>query len=321
LVALFLLTLTLALPAAAVQVEPTEYGGWPNCYRLSNGTVELIVTTDVGPRVIRYGFVGEANEFGEVKDQLGQTGGQEWRIYGGHRLWHAPEGMPRSYFPDNFPVEIQLSPGKVRLTQATEDTTGIQKEILLELDSEGSGVKVTHVLRNNGMWAVQLAAWALTMMEQKGKAIIPQPPYAPHPESLLPARPLVQWTYTLMDDPRWHWGARYITLAQDPNATTPQKIGVGNYEGWVAYARAGHLFVKTFQPVRGATYPDFGCTVETFTNSWMLEVETLGPLTLLQPGESLEHVEVWHLFRDVPMPTTEADIDAHILPLVKQCLP
>ena len=43
---------------AAVKVEKTAYAGWPNCYRITNGEVELIVTTDVGPRVIRYGFVG-----------------------------------------------------------------------------------------------------------------------------------------------------------------------------------------------------------------------------------------------------------------------
>ena len=76
--------------------------------------------------------------------------------------------------------------------------------------------------------------------------------------------------------------------------------------------------MKTFKPVAGARYPDLGCTVETFTNADMLEVETLGPLTTLQPGESLEHVETWHLFRNVPLPGTDADIDANVLPLVKQ---
>ncbi len=66
-----------------VNLEKTSYGGWPNCYRLSNLAVELIVTADVGPRVIRFGFVGAENEFKEYEEQLGQTGGREWRIYGG----------------------------------------------------------------------------------------------------------------------------------------------------------------------------------------------------------------------------------------------
>jgi hypothetical protein len=39
-------------------IENVSYGGWPNCLRIANDEVELIVTTDVGPRVIRYGFIG-----------------------------------------------------------------------------------------------------------------------------------------------------------------------------------------------------------------------------------------------------------------------
>ena len=31
--------------------------------------------------------------------EKGKTGGSEWHIYGGHRLWHAPEVMPRTYYP------------------------------------------------------------------------------------------------------------------------------------------------------------------------------------------------------------------------------
>jgi hypothetical protein len=30
--------------AAAVKVEKTEYRGWANCYRVSNGEIEVIVT-------------------------------------------------------------------------------------------------------------------------------------------------------------------------------------------------------------------------------------------------------------------------------------
>ena len=32
---------------AAVKIEKTAYDNWPNCYRISNGEVELIVTTDI----------------------------------------------------------------------------------------------------------------------------------------------------------------------------------------------------------------------------------------------------------------------------------
>jgi len=68
-----LTTFTMSL-TAAVTIDKTPYGGWPNCYRITNGEVELIVTTDVGPRVLRYGFVKGQNVFKEFQEQLGKTG-------------------------------------------------------------------------------------------------------------------------------------------------------------------------------------------------------------------------------------------------------
>src|SRR3954467_39599 len=83
--------------SAAVKIDKTSYAGWPNCYRISNGEVELIVTGDVGPRVIRYGFVGGQNLFKEFKEQMGKKGEREWQARGGHRLWAAPEDAKDTY--------------------------------------------------------------------------------------------------------------------------------------------------------------------------------------------------------------------------------
>jgi hypothetical protein len=68
-------------------VERVAYFGENNCYRFSNGTVELIVTTDIDPRIIRYAFVGEENILGEVPQLALKTDWGLWKPYGGHRLW------------------------------------------------------------------------------------------------------------------------------------------------------------------------------------------------------------------------------------------
>lgn len=47
-------------------LEKLTYLGLPNCYKLSNDVIELIVTTAIGPRVLRYGFFGEENILGEI---------------------------------------------------------------------------------------------------------------------------------------------------------------------------------------------------------------------------------------------------------------
>ena len=298
-------------------MEKLEYKGWPNCYRLSNQSVDLIVTTDVGPRIIRFGFAGEENELKVYEQMLGRTGGEEWRIYGGHRLWHAPEAKPRTYFPDNSPVHLEEHSGLVRVIQPPEATTRIQKELDISLYAHEAHVVITHRLRNANLWEVELAPWALTALTPRGKLIIPLPPRGSFEDHLRPTGAIVLWAYTDMADPRWTWGNRYVMLRQDPSMKLPQKSGFMVSDGWAAYVRDGHCFVKKFDYKQSARYPDYGCSVETFTDSEMLELETLAPLTRLRPGAAVEHVEHWFLFRDVPESTDDAEVDRLLMSRIR----
>ena len=295
------------------EVKRISYGGWNNCYEICNDTVDLVITGDVGLRVIRYGFIGGPNEMCNVKEQIGNTGGDEWFIYGGHRLWHSPEGKPRSYFPDNFPLDIEIIENGVKVSQPLETTTGMKKDYIITLNPESSAVELKHYITNQGMWDVELAAWALTVMAPGGIEIVPQ---NQEDTDLLPNRMLSLWPYTKLNDPRVTWGKKYILIRQDPNCKEAFKFGISNTYGWAAYANHGNLFVKKFNPIEGALYPDYsGSSYETYTIDFMLEMETLSPLVVLEPGETLEHIENWQLFGDVLEPATEKDIDENIIKL------
>src|SRR5437764_14309932 len=98
------------------KTEKIDYQGWTNSWRLSNGTVELVVTGDVGPRVMRYGFAGGQNFFKEFTAQLGKTGEAAWQPRGGHRVWIAPEDPVNSYAPDNDPVAVEAHDGQTVCT-------------------------------------------------------------------------------------------------------------------------------------------------------------------------------------------------------------
>src|SRR5436309_8132483 len=138
-----LLAMTLS---AAVKIEKIQYRGWPNCYRISNGEVDLIVTTDVGPRVIRYGFIGGQNVFKEFNEQMGESGESTWQARGGHRLWMGPEDAVLTYALDNSPIQAQVKGDVIELTQNVEKETGLQKQITVKLAAKGSGVEVLHRL-------------------------------------------------------------------------------------------------------------------------------------------------------------------------------
>jgi hypothetical protein len=157
---------------ASVKVEKTEYKGWPTCYRVSNGEIDLIVTGDVGPRVIRFGFVGGQNQ--------------------------------------------------------------------------------------------------------------------------------------------------YMMLRQDPKNAEAQKLGLFNPETWAVYVLNNEVFVKRATADPTQTYADFGCSFETFTNNEFLEMETLGPMTKVAPGQTVEQVEHFGLYRSVTLSAwDDEELDRVLVPLIR----
>ncbi len=296
-----------------MKVEKVSYCGWENCYRLFNDVVDLIVTTDVGPRIIRFGFVGEENEFKEYDKQVGKTGGDGWRIYGGHRLWLAPEDKARTYVPDNSPVKFEEHEKFVRVIQPADKLTGIQKEMDIYVYENQPRVKIVHRLVNMDDLKTRVSPWALSVMKPGGVAVIPMPARNTHEENFLPTGSLAFWGYTDFSDSRWTFGNKFILLHQDETAKTPQKIGVKNNDPWLAYARGEHLFVKISPPYYSTTsYPDFGSALEVFTDKDMLELEMLGPLTTLKPRQSVIHDDGWFLFRNADIPKNDEDVQKDI---------
>jgi hypothetical protein len=302
---------------AAVKIEKTAWQGWPNCYRISNGEVELIVTSDVGPRVMSYGFAGGQNFFWVQKETAGKTGQAEWIARGGHRIWVGPEDVKYTYPPDNTPIQVRVEGGVLIATQPVEKETGIEKQIEVHLAPRGADVTIIHRLVNRTNMPLEYAAWALSMMAPGGRGVSGFPPRGTHPEMLQPTNPLVMWAFSDLSDPRWTWLKKYFVLRQDSNNATPTKIGSFNPHTFGAYFLNGEMFVKRYEADASKTYPDFGCSYETFTNADFLEIETMGPLTKVAAGATLEHVERWTLRRNVqPAAWTDAELDRILLPVL-----
>jgi hypothetical protein len=297
-------------------LEKIAYGGWKNCLKLSTDDIELVVTLDVGPRVIRLGIPGGQNLFKEFDDQMGKTSGTEWMSFGGHRFWHAPEVFPRTYAPDFEPVEYIWKDNALKLFQKTEPETGIQKEI--EISFQDNAIHLNHRLINRNPWAVELAPWCLSVMAAGGRALVPQEDFIPHPDVLTPARPLVLWHFTRMNDPRFVWGDRLIQMREDSQVNSKQKFGIRNNQGWAAYELGKDLFIKALPLMSEGTYPDMGCNFEFFTMPGFLEVESLGPLVKLEPNATTEHMEKWWVIPNVDLPKDEAPLIVALNPHLKK---
>ena len=285
--------------------------GWKQVLVLANNEVELLITLDVGPRIISYRHQGGLNVFKTFDDQLGTSGEADWQIRGGHRLWMAPE-TTLSYFPDNQPVSFTLmDENHVCLRTPAEAESGIEKEIEIILDKKTSSVTLNHSISATKDMSSGIAPWGLTVLKAGGKAIIPMPPRNLHPNdlpaternagrdldlNLLPNRKMSLWAYTNLTDPRFNWCADRLEISQDANMPST-KLGFLHQLQSAHYEVDGYRFSKTIDYRQDATYPDGNCNLEIFTDGEMLELESLGPLVTLNKGERIVHTENWSLNR------------------------
>jgi hypothetical protein len=300
---------------SAVKIEKIGFAGWPNCYRMTNGDIELIATSDIGPRIIHCGFVGERNLFAVFSGQSGKSGEPYWMIRGGHRLWIAPEVIPDTYALDNDPVQATTTEDTLTLRQQPEPETGLRKQISITMSPDG-GITVAHQIENTGPKSRRFAPWALTVMAPGGLAIATFPRRGSHDEILLPTNPLAMWAYTDFTDPRWRFTKKYLTLRCDQATAAPQKAGLFNPQSFCAYLLDSHLFTKRYTAAPNAPYPDFHCSMELFTNHEFLELETLGPLVDVIPDSTSSHVEHWSLHRNVTVNAiSDAELDRVLQPL------
>jgi hypothetical protein len=277
----------------------TDFHGLPTRH-LGNRYLDLEYLAEAGPRIVRLTLADAPgqNLLVEVPDLKLATPIGDFSLRGGHRLWHSPEVIPRTYLADDSGLIVEERTDGVRLAQPTETLSGIAKSIEIQLHANRPAVTLRHQLRNNGVWTVELAPWAITMLPLGGLAILPQTVGALHPSALQPNRQLVLWPYTSWSDSRLVLANDYVLIHAEPRSPAC-KVGYLNRQGWCAYLRQGVLFVKRFEPRPTATHADFGCNVEFYCGDRFIEMETIGPIARVEPGQTVEHAETWELHAGV----------------------
>lgn len=304
----------------SIKISEESYKNFGRCIVMDNGICTLKITVDVGPRIIYYALNGMENILKEdinrdtVRDSddihnfFGTN--ENWYIYGGHRLWTSPEAWPDSYTPDNSPVDYKIDGNTITLTPEPRTRVGEQHVMTVTLSENSADVTIGHKVTNISDRELTLAPWCLTVMDKGGVEVVPQ---CRKKTGLLSNRRLVIWEYTEMNDERFFVSDNYLTLKQTDKAKS-FKVGFNNEDGWGAYLNKGQLFCKRFDFDENAEYPDYGCNYETFTDPFIMEIETLGALRTLKAGESSEHEERWSLKAcgDSFNPRDNAEIDSFV---------
>lgn len=273
-----------------------------------NGVIEVVIPLDYGIRIGHFSFCGGENVFFEQpKDMTELTTPEGWRVYGGHRLWLAPEGS-HDYHPDNEPVSYEITyqdttegnipcaeAQGILITQKEDARLGVKKSVYLSFgrkeDADGNSLTVVHKLENTGQEVLNMALWPISAMAPGGIEHIPLKKYC---NGSMPRHRFATWYYTDLGDVRAKYTREEITLTHIP-IEEKYKIGVGHSNGQVWYENKGVIFGLSFPVEPDKEYPDGNVSYETFLCKHMVEMESLSPCMRILPGECIEHCEVWEL--------------------------
>jgi hypothetical protein len=288
-----------------------------NYYGLPTGILEskylrLEYLTRAGLRIVRLSLNGGPNLLAELPDFYTETPLGNYLFRGGHRLWRSPELMPETYIPEKDDLVVEKAGEGARLSQPP--LAGISRSIEVQLSQERAAITLIHHLHNESTKSVTLAPWALTMFPLGGVAIMPQPVEYIDRGGYIPNRVLVFWPFSRVQDPRLTLGDEYILLQAQPGLPAI-KLGTFNPHGWLGYVMHGIMFIKRFEPFQDANFPDWGCNAELYCNDRFIELESLGPLKDLGPGESVLHKETWEIYENLDQPFIPADLRKKIVDL------
>ena len=300
------------LPAAqqpGVTVERISYHGWPDCYLISNGSVEAAIVPAIG-RVMQLRLKGEADgafwENRTLDGQLHDAVSNDWINFGGDKCWPAPQTVwtgqqgrdwpPPAAF-DARPAEAVASERGVVVTSPIDPGFGIQVVRHVELDAGQPVMRIGTEYRKLLGGAVRVGIWTITQLQEPEHVCVllaKESKFAAGYVCLLAAEPA-----DLKIDGR--------LLCFGRHARQRVKVGTdGNSLAWVGR----NCVVRIDAEVGPGEYPDGGCVTEVYTNPDPLkyvELETLGPLTTMNAGDRIEQTTVYTAMpRSTPDPEAEA---------------
>ena len=265
---------------------------WGRVLWVTHGIMKIGVALDFGIRVVHLSCTDCENLFYEQpldrSDGFTTPGG--WKLYGGHRLWLAPESDD-SYFPDNSPVDYFVNGDVITFLQEPDSLLQVRKSLTLHAEPDGS-MRVIQKIENTSNQSVTGAAWGVNTLDAGGTAHVSFE--NDNSSEFNPTRVLSLWSDTSLGDPRIRFEKDRLTATHMPIGDY-FKIGLYCRPGYVTFSNKGQKFVLTFAAKPYQTYPDNGCNFELYMCKQFMELESLGEITTMLPGQCAAHEEVWRV--------------------------
>jgi hypothetical protein len=269
-----------------VSITRTDYHGWKGCYRITNGTADVVVVPQIA-RVMQYGPAGQEGLLflnGPLTPEAAGTGEpKEYPNYGGMKLWVAPERAwtwPPDRDLDRGPCTVKVQQdGSLLMTGTPSPKAGVRFDRVVRLDPQGVRLTIEQRMTNTSGAPVTWGIWDVTQVAADSTVVIPLGPDAK----------------TLFDDGKppiadWRRLAEAYVVGS-PHAS--QKLFVSGGPDWLASRHGERLLLKSFT-IQKAPPPQ----PETPREVWIgtdgfMELEFVGPEVTLQPGQTTTLTQEW----------------------------
>lgn len=310
-----LLALVLAVPAlrvpaaeAPVTVATAQtHLGWKDAIVLRSRTVEAIVVPAVG-RVMQFRFVGDTEgPLWENEKLAGQPmPADPWKAahgsFGGDKTWPAPQSVWNWPPPDVFdasPLTARVNDDhSVTLTSPESPRFGLRTVRRISLDPVEPVMRIETTYEKTSGPAIDVSVWIITQFRDPVAVYLPVPVKSLFADGLAPQWPAPEGALQRKGD--------LLRFTRDP----VKSYKVGNDASSIVWVGEKQLMKISTPRVAGATYPDGGCTAEFYGNPdpvRYVELETVGPLKRLAPGETLSATNTYRLARRTAA-SVEADV-------------
>lgn len=300
--------------SAKATIKKVDYKGWRDCYELSNPLVRLVVVPQIGGRIMEYSTFGE-NVIWQNEDELGVVKssdvGKKWHNYGGYKAWNSPQA--KWVFPnlDNYydyaPAKVEVIPGEntgIRVTCTPIEHLGFQYVREIYLDDDTSHVRIVETMKNVVDREIEWGAWEVTQVTAPCRLAFPIDEKSRFPQG---------WQIMHYQGKDMKQVTRVGNIGVMECTGVIDKVGTDATDGWLVYMNDKLGYVKQWTVAPSDTYPDGGCNVEIFTadksiGGIYVEMEVLGPVLKLKPGEQSQIIEDWYLTKLGDRPKSVDDV-------------
>ena len=289
-----------------------DYAGYSDCIKLENENTRIILGPHCGGRILEYSWKGENGIYLDA-DHNGWVyePGKPTIDPSGGRFDIGPEAVIPKH-PDlwlgEWTAEI-IGPRAARLTSVEDRVTGVQLVREFRLDESSSHLSCKQIIKNVSAETQAWCHWSRTFARGGGICLIPLTPHSRFPGKYITYGPGPVMNYR-PNDPNIRVRDGFLEILGTPKRP---KLGIDSYVGWLCYLMKNDLmFVKSFP-----TYPDrvynemAGLTISIwYYKDMMCELEPIGPMEKIAPGESAAFTEEWWLIpHKFPEQGSEVDLD------------